>query len=206
MRADGVSITTCAYRYGYLSEQFQCSTTIEYELLIRQFYFTEQHTRATVVRNGNHAGKQNGSFIIMRVPVGKTIELEVDVTKFGLPRELPENASHIVYIGLRNLLMDAHASVTKSDPDCVTKSRTLAERKLDALYRGQIRTVSAPRAADPIASEIRRLATNIVQKMHAAALAKFSPKDRLAQLRVLVTAYVAEHEKELTATRGASAS
>ena len=134
----------------------------------------------------------------MRVPVGKTIELEVDVTKFGLPRELPENASHIVYIGLRNLLMDAHASVTKSDPDCVTKSRTLAERKLDALYRGQIRTVSAPRAADPIASEIRRLATNIVQKMHAAALAKFSPKDRLAQLRVLVTAYVAEHEKELT--------
>ena len=133
----------------------------------------------------------------MRVPVGKTIELDVDVTRFGLPRELPANASHIVYIGLRNLLMDAHASVTKSDPDCVAKSRTLAERKLDALYRGEVRTVGAPRAADPIASEIRRLATNIVQKMHAAALAKVSAKDRLAQLRVLVTTYVAEHEKEL---------
>ena len=142
----------------------------------------------------------------MRVPVGKTIELDVDVARFGLPRELPANASHIVYVGLRNVLMDAHASVTKSDPDCVAKSRTLAERKLDALYRGEIRTVSAPRAADPIAAEIRRLATNIVQKTHAAALAKVSAKDRLAQLRVLVTTYVAEHEKGVAATRGASAS
>ena len=133
----------------------------------------------------------------MRVPVGKTIELEVDVTKCGLPRELPANASYIVYIGLRNVLMDAHARVPKSDPNCVAKSRALVERKLETLYRGQIRTFSASRATDPIASEIRRLATNIVQKRHAAALAEVSAKDRLAQLRMLVTSYVAEHEKEL---------
>ena len=139
----------------------------------------------------------NGSFTIMRVPIGKTIELDVDVTRLGLPGELPASASRIVYTGLRNLLMDAHASVAKSDPDCVGKSRTLAERKLGALYRGEIRTVSSPRAADPTAAEIRRLATNIVQKMHAVDLAKVSAKDRLAQLRGLVAAYVTEHEDQL---------
>jgi hypothetical protein len=51
----------------------------------------------------------------MLVAVGKTIELDVDVTRFN-----SEVHEHILRTGLRNLLMDAHASATaKADPRCM---------------------------------------------------------------------------------------
>jgi hypothetical protein len=49
----------------------------------------------------------------MLVAVGKGIELEVDV-----PRLNNEVRDHVMRTGLRNLLMDAHASATaKVDPE-----------------------------------------------------------------------------------------
>ena len=65
--------------------------------------------------------------------IGKGIELDVDVTRFN-----SEVHDHIVRTGLRNLLMDAHASATaKADPDdYVKKSRELAEKKLAVVVRG----------------------------------------------------------------------
>ena len=64
----------------------------------------------------------------MLVAIGKGIELDVDVTRFNI-----EVHDHIVRTGLRNLLMDAHASATaKADPEgYVKKSHELAEKKLD---------------------------------------------------------------------------
>src|SRR5262249_38326158 len=66
----------------------------------------------------------------MLVAIGKGIELEVDPSRFN-----GEVHNHVMKIGLRNLLMDAHAVATaKSDPiGYVAKSRELAERKLGNL-------------------------------------------------------------------------
>jgi hypothetical protein len=69
----------------------------------------------------------------MLVAVGKGIELEVDVTRLN-----NEVRDHAMRTGLRNLLMDAHASATaKADPEnYIKRSRELAEKKLASLYAG----------------------------------------------------------------------
>src|SRR6516225_5346454 len=56
----------------------------------------------------------------MLVAIGKGIELDVDVARFN-----SEVHDHLLRAGLRNLLMDAHASATaKADPEgYVKKSR-----------------------------------------------------------------------------------
>ena len=79
----------------------------------------------------------------MLVAIGKGIELDVDVTRFN-----SEVHDHIVRTGLRNLLMDAHASATaKADPDnYIKRSREMAEKKLASLYAGVVRAHSHRRA------------------------------------------------------------
>ena len=79
----------------------------------------------------------------MLVAIGKGIELEVDVTRLNT-----EVRDHILRTGLRNLLMDAHASATaKADPQgYVQKSRELAEKKLASLYAGVVRARRAESA------------------------------------------------------------
>src|SRR5262249_52530028 len=74
----------------------------------------------------------------MLVAIGKGIELEVDVTRLNT-----EVRDHVMRTGLRNLLMDAHASATtKSDPPgYVQKSREFAEQKLASLY---VRLIARP--------------------------------------------------------------
>src|SRR5262249_38335823 len=108
----------------------------------------------------------------MLIPVGKGIELDVDVTRFN-----KEVLDHIVKTGLRNLIMDSHASATqKADPmGYIAKSRELAERKLASLYSGVVRTqaVGGPKApADPVA-------------------------DRLALLNKFATEYAEAHDAKL---------
>ena len=132
----------------------------------------------------------------MLVKVGKGIETEVDVNRLN-----STTMEHVVYTGLRNLLMDAHAGATaKDDPEgYVAKSRELAERKLDGLYRGEIRRVGVGVAAptDPLSVEIRRIATGIVKQRHAKELAAVPSKERLAKLNSLVSQHVADHEDDL---------
>ena len=86
----------------------------------------------------------------MLVAIGKGIELDVDVTRFN-----SEVHDHIVRTGLRNLLMDAHASATaKADPEgYVTKSRELAEKKPASLYAGIIGVQSVGPARHPQACQ-----------------------------------------------------
>ena len=69
----------------------------------------------------------------MLVAIGKGIELDVDVTRFN-----GEVHDHIVRTGVRNLLMDAHASATaKADPEgYVKKSRELAEKETGLVVCG----------------------------------------------------------------------
>ena len=100
----------------------------------------------------------------MLVAIGKGIELDVDVTRFN-----SEVHDHIVRTGLRNLLMDAHASATaKADPEgYVKKSRELAEKKLASLYAGIVRAQSVGGVAkptDPVGAVIMRLARKAIKR------------------------------------------
>src|SRR5262249_22234675 len=88
------------------------------------------------------------------VAIGKGIELDVDETRLN-----SEVHDHILRTGLRNLLMDAHASATaKVDPDnYINRSRELAEKKLASLYAGVVRAQSfgGPKTpTDPVAMVI----------------------------------------------------
>ena len=109
----------------------------------------------------------------MLINIGKGIELNVDTTRLGFPTDLPPVAAHTVMIGLRNQLMDSHAGMTAKDnpTDYVEKSEAIAKKKLEAMYQGEIRTVTT-REGDPVKAEATRLAINAVK----AALRKANRK------------------------------
>jgi hypothetical protein len=94
----------------------------------------------------------------MQVNIGKGIMMDVNV------ESIPANAlEHIVYIGLRNVLMDSHANVTEKDypieAERVAAARAMAGKKLAALLAGEVRKVAerGPRG-DAVAREALRLA------------------------------------------------
>jgi hypothetical protein len=131
----------------------------------------------------------------MLVAIGKGIELDVDVTQFN-----SEVHDHILRTGLRNLLMDAHASATaKADPDnYIKRSRELAEKKLASLYAGVVRAQSlgGPKApTDPVAMVIMRLARKAIASRPEVAAA--SNADRLATINRLAAEYAKEHDAQL---------
>jgi len=131
----------------------------------------------------------------MLVGIGKGIELDVDVTRFN-----SEVHDHILRTGLRNLLMDAHASATaKSDPDnYIQRSREMAEKKLATLYEGVVRaqSVGGPKApTDPISQVIMRLARKAIASRPEIAAA--SKADRLATINRLAAEYAKEHDAQL---------
>jgi len=92
----------------------------------------------------------------MKVQIGKGLELDVDVSK------LPGNVlDHVQYIGLRNILMDAHASVTTDEADYQDKALAVSQKKLDAMYAGEVR-VAGTREGDPVRAEAMRLAIAMI--------------------------------------------
>src|SRR5262245_23416105 len=130
------------------------------------------------------------------VAIGKGIELEVDPARFN--RYVMD---HVVKIGLRNILMDSHATATaKSDPQgYVQKSRELAERKLQSLYNGIVRTqaVGEPKApTDPVSMVIMRLARKAVQKDRAKDLAAAAKGERLTILNKWAAEYAEAHDSD----------
>jgi hypothetical protein len=133
----------------------------------------------------------------MLLAIGKGIELDGDPSRFN--REVND---HILRTGLRNLLMDAHASATaKSDPDnYIKRSRELAEKKLASMYAGIVRVanVGGPKApTDPVSQVILRLARKAVQKDHATELAAAPKAQRLAVLNKLANEYAVAHDAAL---------
>jgi hypothetical protein len=133
----------------------------------------------------------------MLLAIGKGIELDVDVTRFT-----GEMHDHIVRIGLRNLLMDTHASATtKADPEnYIQRSRELAEKKLASMYAGVVRVanVGGPKApTDSVSQVILRLARKAVQKDHATELAAAPKAQRLAVLNKLANEYAVAHDAAL---------
>lgn len=104
-----------------------------------------------------------------QVNIGKGIELDVDFSA------MPKNAlEHLLYIGARNVLMDAHAGVNAkaqpelSDEDIVAQSRAISEKKLAALMSGEVR-VQSTREGDPVRAEAIAMAVAIVKGKIKAA-------------------------------------
>jgi len=114
----------------------------------------------------------------MLVNVGKGIEREIDVAK------LPQAAlDHAVYIGLRNVLMDSHASIT-TDEYPNTAERTAAaeamvDKKLAALMSGEVR-VQSTREGDPVRAEAIRMATDQIKAIIKKAGKKVADYDAKA--------------------------
>jgi hypothetical protein len=89
----------------------------------------------------------------MDVNIGKGITISVDTAS------LPEAAmAHVVYIGLKNILQDAHAG--EGNPDL---ARADAEKKLAALMSGQVR-VNTGREGDPVKARAKMIATGHAKK------------------------------------------
>lgn len=117
----------------------------------------------------------------MQVNIGKGIELAIDATA------LPANAlEHVIRIGLRNVLMDAHASITEKEFPVESErqdaARAVAEKKLAALMAGDVRVAGTrgPRAGDPVSAEINVMARKAIiaackaQKVDPAQVENFA--------------------------------
>lgn len=138
---------------------------------------------------------------------GKGIELNVDFNS------LPPNAlEHLLKIGARNVLMDAHAGINaKAHPelstdDVVAQSRAVSEKKLAALMSGDVR-VSSTREGDPVRAEAIAMAVAIVKGKVKAAGKKVSDYEasaiRAAAIKLVtpeLLAKAAERVAELKAT------
>lgn len=110
----------------------------------------------------------------MDVKIGKGLEIAVDVDA------LPEAArNHAIYMGLRNILMDSHASVTKetNPTDYAEVALAMAEKKLASLMAGEVRTVTS-REGDPVKAEALRIADRMVAATWTAAGRKLKDLDK----------------------------
>jgi hypothetical protein len=123
----------------------------------------------------------------MQVNIGKGLEIDIDAAA------LPEAAmQHVIYIGLRNILMDSHASITKeTNPDDLSDAaEAMARKKLDALMRGEVRVASS-REGDPVRAEAIRMASDIIKsalRKKGTKISDVEPKAiREAAVKLLAT-------------------
>lgn len=102
----------------------------------------------------------------MQINIGKGLKLDVETAKLS-----GEVLDHVLAIGLRNILMDCHAGITKDKfpDDYEAKSREKAEEKLAAMYAGDIRKARASGGVsrDPVKAEALRLAAAFVRQIFA---------------------------------------
>lgn len=112
------------------------------------------------------------------VNVGKSINVEIDFPT------MPQAAlDHILYIGVRNILMDSHASITADEyPDGNARQEAasaMVQKKLDALMRGEVR-VQSTREGDPVRAEAKRMATAQIAAKLKKAGRKIADVERAA--------------------------
>jgi hypothetical protein len=126
----------------------------------------------------------------MLVNAGKNIEVEVDLTRLN-----NDVTQHVMSIGLRNLLMDAHAGKSPQE------SRAKVEAKLEALYSGAIRVTAGVRGpkADPLNPAMLGMAQAIVSARDAADLSKMPAKARKVALTARTREYIEANRADLRA-------
>lgn len=157
---------------------------------------------------------------LMAVDIGNDGEaFIVDLNRIGdsdLPifMGLHDTVRHVFYIGLKNILQDSHASVKetdyKTDADWRAAKSGRAQKKLDAIYAGDVRMVAA--SSGSRGDEVKKVAMQIVERHVRAdwkkAGLKFKPEDLVAECkkryaaktalwRDLASAQIAREAKEL---------
>jgi hypothetical protein len=121
----------------------------------------------------------------MEVQIGKGITLSVDVDRLNA-----DVTEHVLYIGLRNILMDSHASATKLGKD----PRDMAVAKLESMYNGESRA-SGGRTTDKVVQDMRKQAQAVVD----AKLKEKKLDPSKDEYKKLVAAYIAKNESQLRA-------
>lgn len=96
------------------------------------------------------------------INIGKTDRaLQVDESKFT-----PAVMEYVIRYGLTQALNDAHSQITaKSDPDAkdrADKAWNLANKKLDALYAGELRAERVAKVKDPVMAEAMAMAKAVL--------------------------------------------
>ncbi len=123
----------------------------------------------------------------MDVQIGKGITIPVEFST------LPQAAlDHVLYIGMRNILMDSHAGIATTEPDYQAKAQAVAEKKLAALMAGEVR-VQSTREGDPVKAEAIRIASDRIKAALKKAGRKVSDVDPKA-LRAKAVELVAKDE------------
>lgn len=142
---------------------------------------------------------------MLHVDIGKQLAFDIDPALLTKHQNVID---HVMYIGLRNILMDSHASCKRElygDDEIGWRnaSKAMAEKKLAAMLAGEIRANSSgPRVSSlsPIDAEARRLARVAV---YAHAKAKgVTDKEKIA---AAVAKYAAKPETIATATANVEA-
>lgn len=110
----------------------------------------------------------------MDIEIGKGLKINIALPWLGFPGQLEAAAAHIVRIGARNVLMDSHANIKREDyPEgdegtAAWRDASLAQamKKLDALYKGEVRANATTRVSsvDPVEAEALRMARVFVGK------------------------------------------
>lgn len=102
----------------------------------------------------------------MDIDIGKG--LRVNVARKEIEK-IEAIADHVFKIGMRNILMDSHASVKRddceSDQDYRDKSLAIAMKKLEKMLNGEIRANSGGTrvsSVDPITKMAREIAKGII--------------------------------------------
>lgn len=142
----------------------------------------------------------------MQVAIGKGITLDVDYERFNAAV-----LQHVIYMGLRNVLMDSHASHTKDadGDDYVANSQATAERKLEAMYNGEVRAVGT-REGDPVKAEAVRIATGHIKTALRKAGRKLSEidakviREKALELLAKNPSIMAQAEKRVAELKAAS--
>lgn len=132
---------------------------------------------------------------LMSVDIGNDGEaFAIDLNKLGyddfaMVVESSPVVLHVVYLGLRNILMDSHAGVKETDytTDGLWRAAKSARaaKKLDALYSGDVRMVVA--SSGTRGDEVKKRATQIIER-HVRAdwkkvAKKFEPKELAEEVK-----------------------
>jgi len=132
---------------------------------------------------------------MLNVKIGKGLSVDVNVDRLN-----ETVMEHVTYMGLRNILMDSHASVKKDDVDCKSKSMAIVQKKLEALYNGIIRIAGERASFDAVEGEARRLAMMALRAAFKKKGTKLS-SITTAQWAIMIDArwegYIKQAEKNL---------
>lgn len=113
----------------------------------------------------------------MLIDIGKGLQMDVDMTALAKHQPVMD---HVMYIGLRNILMDSHASATAEEyPDKAAQreaSLALAGKKLESMYNGLARTKVASAGPSAFEKVMNRVFLSRLSKDIRGKLAKMDDK------------------------------